>query len=308
MKQAGSMLLLAVSLSLAAAGQQVGSAVPASYRIGPNDVLAMTVYGEPELSDPQMRVDQDGTIHTPYGKTPVEVGGMTPPAAGKAIAAELVRDQLAVDPQVEVRVVDPESHPIVISGEAVRRPGTIQAIQPLHLLDALTEAGGLSENNGAEIIVISHDAQGRAQERHYSAAAVMTATGTRNNPLLYGGEEVRVIPGGDAYLSGAVTVPGAYPLSSTDPLTVRKLLAKAHGLAAAARANDTQLIHHVGERDQTTTIIDLPGILNGTAPDIKLAANDMVYVPVSGSKKAGLEALSRTLQVLTLAGADLLMR
>lgn len=284
------------------------NAVPASYVIGPNDVLAMKVFGADELSDAAMRVDSDGTIHTPYGNTPVRVGGMTIDKVRTAIAAELVKDQLAVDPKVEVSVVDPESHPITISGLGVKQPGTVQAIQPMRLVEALNRAGGLADNSGAEIVVIAPGANGSRVEKHYSAAAVLSGADASANPWLQGGEEVRVMPGGFAYLSGAVQTQGAYALSDTDPLTIRKAMTKAHGLAPAAKADQAELVRHAGTPEQTVTRINLPAIMNGTAPDVALAANDMVYVPVSGSKKASLDALSRTLSVLTVAASTLLVR
>lgn len=284
------------------------NAVPASYVIGPNDVLAMKVFGAEELSDGAMRVDADGTIHTPYGSSPVRVGGMTIDKIRAAIAAELIKDQLAVEPKVEVSVVDPESHPITISGLGVKQPGTVQAIQPMRLVEALNRAGGIADNSGTEIVVIMPGANGSRVEKHYSAAAVLSGTDANSNPWLQGGEEIRVMPGGFAYLSGAVQLQGAYALSDTDPLTVRKAMTKAHGLAPAAKAKDAELVRHAGTPEQTVTRINLPAIMDGSAPDVPLAANDMVYVPVSGGKKASLDALSRTLSVLTVAASTLLVR
>ncbi len=297
----------AVRSQQAATGPTV-NAVPASYVVGPNDVLAMKVFGADELSDGAMRVDADGTIHTPYGTSPVRVGGLTIDKIRAAIAAELTKDQLAVDPKVEVTVVDPESHPITVSGLGVRVPGTVQAIQPMRLVDALNRAGGLADNSGAEIVVIQPGPNGSRVEKHFSAAAVLSGTDASANPWLQGGEEVRVMPGGFAYMSGAVELQGAYALSDTDPLTVRKALTKAHGLAPAAKAKEAELVRHAGTPEQTVMRINLPAIMDGTAPDIALAANDMVYVPVSGSKKASLDALSRTLTVLTMAASTLIVR
>ena len=313
---AGAALALAALACLPAAAQQavqplplaVANAVPSSYVVGPDDVLSMTVFGAPELNDGEMRVDHDGTIHTPYGSTPVRVAGLTLASVRQAIAAELVKDQLAVAPKVEVSVVDAESHPITISGLGVRKPGTIQAVRPIRLLDALNQAGGLSASDGAEISIVRRSPQGAAVEQRIAASRVLSAHGDQDNPWLRGGEEVRVMPGGNAYLSGAVMLPGAFPMSDTDPLTVRKLLAKGHGFAPAAKTGDAQLIHHVGEADQKVTFINLGRILNGSAPDITLAANDMVYVPVSGAKKAGLSALDHTISAITFAAGYLLVQ
>ncbi len=299
---------LGAQSAAAAALAPLSTVVPASYVVGPNDVLAMTVFGDPELDAPQMRVDSDGTVHTPYGKTPVHVAGLTVAAIRRAIAAELVRDQLAVDPNVEVRVVDPESHPVLITGQGVRQPGTIQAVQPIRLLDALTLAGGLTNNNSAIITIYRRGTHGEVLQRKLWASQVLNSVGGADNPYLVGGEEVRVLPGGNVYLSGAIAKPGAYALSDTDSLTVRKLLARADGLEKTAAPKQTQLIRHVGAANQTTQIINLEHILDGKAPDIHLAADDMIYVPWSTGKKVGYAALQSAVAAVTIAGGALLIR
>jgi polysaccharide export outer membrane protein len=310
----GAILSLVTAVVLAATAMAQGgaaapaSAVPPSYVIGPNDVLSMSVFGAPELDDPQMQVDVDGTVHTPYGATPVHVAGMTTEQATQAIAAELVHDQLAVKPKVEVRVVQPGSHPVVISGQGVRSPGTIQVIQPIRLLDALTKAGGLSDNSGAVITIIRPLPDGTRQTEVITSTQLLSTPGNADNPGLHGGEEVRVMPGGNVYLSGAVTSPGAYPLNDADPLTVRKLMAKAHGLASAAKADQTQLIHNLGKANQSSTVIDLSDIMNGSKPDVKLAADDMLYVPTSNVKKTAMDVGSRTVSILTWVASQLLVR
>lgn len=285
------------------ASMAVSAAVPSSYVVGPEDVLSMRVYGAPELADDAMRVDRNGTIHTPYGTTPVPVAGLTLAGVRTAIAAELVKDKLAVSPKVEVTVVQAESHPILITGAGIAHPGTIQAIQPVRLLDALNMAGGLRDNNAAQIRILRHDADGGVHQDIFTAAEVMGSASPAFNPWLHGGEQVRVIPDGDAYLAGAVATPGAYPISASDPLTVRKLFARAHGLKNTAKADRAQLIRRVGQPDQTVTRIDLPKILEGKSPDITLTANDMIYVPESGVKKVSYEAVARTLQVVTFAAS-----
>jgi polysaccharide export outer membrane protein len=285
----------------------ISAAVPASYKVGVDDVLAMRVYGLPELTDTQMRVDSDGTIHTPFGATAVHVLGLTIPQARAAIAAELIADHLAMDPRVEVMVVNPASHTITVTG-LVARPGVVQAIEPMRLLDVLTAAGGMSTSSGAEVVIVSHDDAGVARENRLAASAVLAGLDTATNPWLHGGEQVRVLPGGFAYVSGAVNAPGAFPLDDSDPLTIRKLMAKAKGLTRVAKTGDAQLVHNVGSAHPVLVAINLPAILDGKAPDLRLTANDLLYVPDSGIKKAGYTLATYTLSSLSLALGSLLVR
>ncbi|HET9785416.1 MAG TPA: polysaccharide biosynthesis/export family protein [Terriglobales bacterium] len=283
------------------------AAVPASYKIGVDDVLAMRVYGLAELTDPQMRVDADGTIHTPFGTTPVHVLDLTIPEARAAIAAELVADHLAIAPRVEVTVANPASHAIVVTG-MVARPGVVQAIEPMRLLDVLTAAGGMSSSGGTEVVIVSHDAAGAAQERRLAASAVLSGLDTSTNPWLRGGEQVRVLPGGFAYIAGAVNSPGAFALDDSDPLTIRKLMAKAKGMTRVAKTGEAQLVHNVGSAHPVQVAINLPAILDGKSPDLRLTANDLLYVPESGVKRAGYTLGTYALSSLSLAFATLLVR
>lgn len=79
-------------------------------------------------------------------------------------------------------------------------------------------------------------------------------------------------------IKGAVYRPGAYELGDKIQ-TVSQLIAQADGLKGDAFTNRALLTR---ERDDLTLEIiplNVAGILNGTAEDVKLAKNDVVYIP-----------------------------
>lgn len=77
---------------------------------------------------------------------------------------------------------------------------------------------------------------------------------------------------------GAVYREGMYQIGN-DVRTVKQLLAKADGLKGDAFLNRAQLQREHEDLTFELIPIDLKGIINGTAPDIPLQRNDIVYIP-----------------------------
>jgi len=136
-----------------------GADKPYVYHLGVNDVLAVTVWEHPELTQPlgQYRSDEatgqvigaDGTIFYPYvGK--LQAAGLTREQLREIITRRL-SDSLE-DPQVDVKVLSYRSKKVFVGGE-VQLPG-MKAItdEPMTLPEALSRAGGFTmEANAGDI-------------------------------------------------------------------------------------------------------------------------------------------------------------
>src|SRR5262249_28229574 len=96
-----------------------------SQPLGIDDLVSVFVYGAPELSR-SMRVDTDGMIRVPLLKQRVKAEGLTSKELEVAIAQELKKEQIFLDPEVTVSVTEYRSRPINVVG-AVRHPTTFQA-------------------------------------------------------------------------------------------------------------------------------------------------------------------------------------
>ncbi|MDR3572048.1 MAG: polysaccharide biosynthesis/export family protein [Candidatus Pacebacteria bacterium] len=133
--------------------------VPGAYRIGPADVLQVTVWDHPELAhgsgaplstpprpaDPPegVVVDEDGFIQFPYvGR--LKVSGLSTGDIQARLREALTEYFRA--PQVTVRVASFRARRVFIDGE-VHSPGILQINDvPMTLTDAVGRAGGFTAN------------------------------------------------------------------------------------------------------------------------------------------------------------------
>ena len=128
-------LLLA---GLATARAQVKS----DYKITPNDIVIIEVFGEKDLSR-EIRVTRSGTINYPFiGE--MTVAGKTTSEVREELTEKLNKDYL-VDPQISIDVKDYRIREVFVNG-AVNKPGSIilTGEQDLDILGAIARAGGLT--------------------------------------------------------------------------------------------------------------------------------------------------------------------
>ena len=120
-------------------------------KLGPDDLLGISVYDSPELSR-TVRVDADGDIRLPMMRQRIMAAGLFPYELEKSITSALVSENILVNPVVTVSVVEYRSRPITVAG-AVKGPLTFQATGTVTLLDAISRAGGVADNAGSSILV-----------------------------------------------------------------------------------------------------------------------------------------------------------
>ena len=120
------------------------------YRIGPEDVLRVTVFEAPALNR-SLRVSARGEISMPLLGT-VKAAGLTPREL-ELVLQELFRRTYMKDPHVGIFVSEMRSHPVSVFG-AVERPGVFQLRRTRTLLEVLSMAGGLADDARDTVIVM----------------------------------------------------------------------------------------------------------------------------------------------------------
>ena len=289
------------------------------YRIGPEDLLEISVYGAPDLSG-EARVAAEGSISVPLLGI-VQAAGLTSNEL-ESVLRKLLRQTYMKDPHVSVFVKEVESHSVSVFG-AVEKPGVFQIRSAKSLIEVLSMAQGLSADAGDTVIVMRHartttpavadnpipppaaasnPAQGAAEGRAslVNADAVsgsksieinlrdLLNTGNpRYNALVYPGDVVTVTRAGVVYVVGEVNKPGGYVLKTNKNISVLQAIALAEGethTSSGKRARIIRTDEITGER--TEIRIDLKKIFASHAPDPLLHANDIVFVPNSAAKAA----------------------
>lgn len=111
-----------------------------TYRIGPDDELAIRVQRQPDYTLEKAIVTPDGRVFHPL-LGDIEVAGMTVDQLTKHLTSEL--SEYVLDPKVTVSLLAAKSAKIGVIGE-VTRPGILLMSEPMTVLDAITASGGFS--------------------------------------------------------------------------------------------------------------------------------------------------------------------
>ena len=270
--------------------------------LGSGDLLHIDVYGVPDLSH-DVRVSGTGDITYPLIPGQIHVAGLTPFELQEKMEQLLTTNGLLQHPQVFVSVKEQNSQPVTITG-AVGHPMLYQLVRPTTLLEALTAAGGISNDAGG-VIVITRRASPDSPQVEPASDTSDTSRGYQTirislqdllksgdpvyNIPVYGGDIISVPRAGVVYVLGhGAAQPGGYILQNYgERITVLQMVAQAHGLSGFAKPDDAVIMR---TNPQTGKRYEIPVHINQIqkhkADDVLLGANDILYIPDSKAKKA----------------------
>jgi polysaccharide export outer membrane protein len=121
------------------------------YIIGPSDVLSISILNQ-EAMDRTVTVRPDGMISFPLIEE-VNAAGLTPAQLEELMTASLGEYIELIPGELSVTVDEVHSYTVSVLGE-VRNPGRFEFTNSATVLDALAEAGGLTEFASADEILI----------------------------------------------------------------------------------------------------------------------------------------------------------
>lgn len=302
------MRFLTATLVMTVLAGFVRSEEPA-YRLGPGDRIAISLDDLKEVEMKPSSVSPDGTVEFQY------TGSI--PAAGLTCQqlAQQVKQRISAiirDPRVRCEVVEYGSQPVSILG-AVNKPGIHQIRGSKTLVEVLALGEGLKLEAG-NVIKITRvklsgplplpgarsGVTGDFTTGEVNVKALLEArTPELNIPIRP--HDIISVPRADLiYVMGNVRKPGGFPLVERESMTVLQALALAEGVDPLAAAQSSRVIRSAsGDGPRTEVRVDVRKILAGKLPDQPLQPNDILFVPSSRSKSAGMRALEAGIQLGT---------
>lgn len=198
-------VLQKVALSLSSVSDPTSKA----YKIGPRDVLEVTVFKVPELSK-VVQVSEAGTISYPLiGE--VQAAGRTAREVEQDLTKSLGAKYLQ-NPQVSVFIKEYNSQRITVEG-AVKKPGVYPIVGSMSLLQATATAGGF-EDAASQTVLVFRQTNGKRYAAKYDVASIRE--GAMEDPQLQAGDVI-IAPTSDVK-EGMTTVLKLLPLAYLAPL------------------------------------------------------------------------------------------
>jgi polysaccharide export outer membrane protein len=238
MKRWGLGLVLVLLYALDAAA--VEPALHEGYRIGPNDVIRIQVFGEDDLTL-ESTVSGEGKINYPLLGV-LQVGGQTIGDLQKDLTTRLASGYLR-QPKVSVSIV---RHRNFYVGGEVKTPGGYPYQEGLTVQKAITMAGGLTEKSDKADIKVTRP----------SSTGVDTVSAEAGT-LIMPDDLIVVAQSQKFYVNGEVKKPGEYPYEKG--LTVHKAITMAGGFTDKASMKRVKVLRRINSDEQTLEIaLDAP--------------------------------------------------
>jgi polysaccharide export outer membrane protein len=254
----------------------LGSESEPQVRVGPGDLLGVSVFDTPELTQ-TIRVNELGDASFALIGH-LHVGDLTTDEARDALAHKLVDGHFLVNPQVSVLIQEYGTQGVSVLGE-VQKPGVYPVLGNRTLLDIISQAGGTTMYAGSSITV-KRNSDGRLITIPLTINAANTLI---SDVRLQPGDKVIIPRASLVYVLGEVGRPGGFLMQNGGRMTVLEAVALAGGQTSTASIGHARLIHKT-DSGYTDTHIPLKKIMNGQEPDTELQANDILYVPNSSAK------------------------
>ena len=244
-------------------------AVDEAYVIGAADLLEVQVWDNKDLNQ-VVFVRPDGKISLPLiGE--VQAGGKTVQQLQDALAVLYTKTVKGANVTVIIKEI--KSRPVYFIG-GFAKPGVEQLTRDLRLVQAISIVGGLLPTaDGDNGFLLRGD-----RRIPIDFTRLLQKGDVSQDMRLEPGDAV-VAPLADAvYVHGEVKTPGS--VKSTGDLTVLRAIAQVGGVTPLAATSRVEILRAEGEKKERIKV-DLDKMMKASDenPDVRLKANDIIFVP-----------------------------
>ncbi len=160
-----------------------------TYRLGPEDVVSIEVFGQPRYSRAGVIVPPDGVISMPHIRGGISVVGRTREEVARDI--EKKYDEYIIEPSVTVSLDKAGSARYTVVGN-VGQPGVKIMSHRVSVREAVNEAGGVTKDGSKKVFVVSGNPDGTVKQLRIDLAKIEKGKAA-DNYFLRPGDQV-VVP------------------------------------------------------------------------------------------------------------------
>lgn len=242
------------------------------YRIKAGDTLGIAVMDEQDLTK-HVTVDPQGNVTLPLVNQ-VNLSNMTLSEATTALSKKLAK--FIKSPQVSVELLDTVKVQVTVSGE-VKSPGIYTIASGARAMDAITQAGGYTQNADLSKTSVTHS--GGPGTVTTDLNKFLLGTDTTTNVLLAAGDTI-VVPSRQTEVVGVFSVIGAVRQPGEKTLTKGITFTEALMMAGGPTelADTTKItIRHQGSTDPVA-VNYVSAVAGDKTANPELIAGDVVYI------------------------------
>lgn len=268
----------------------VDSSTSSTTRLGPGDLIEVSVYNVPELAT-KARVGSAGDIYLPLIDY-VHVADLSLEEAQALIEKRLGDGGFVRSPHVTIFIDESASQGVTILGE-VGKPGIYPDLGDRTLYEIVSQAGGFTNSAARKVSIIRRN---QPDAIHLTLPRNL-ADDLSSNVEILPGDTITVPRAPIVYVVGDVGRPSGL-LVDNGSLTVLQALALAGGANKTAKMGGVRIIRK-GPTGATETQVPLKKMLEAKAPDITLQGDDILFVPISGRKVLAARTLDAAMSAAT---------
>lgn len=245
------------------------------YQLGKGDNIRIIVFQNPDLTV-ETRVTENGTISYPLIGT-IKVGGLTIPAAERAIASALSAGGFIQKPQVNILLLQNRGNQVSVLGW-VGRPGrypletfNTRVSEMIAIAGGITP-GSVEQPGGADIIILTGTRDDKPFRKEIDVPGMFLDDKLENDIVVAGGDVIYVHNHAMYYIYGEVQRPGFHRIERG--MTVRQAIAQSSGPTLRGTERRLRLFRRSasGKIEQSTPVLD-----DLVRPDDVLYVNESLF-------------------------------